>query len=76
MLDMRRRAEAEGETRIMGSGRRVGLVVMGRGRGTLDGVWWARGSLESGRCLMNVAADFRTCEKSYGELVLSYNHDG
>ncbi len=71
MLDMRRRDEAEGERRMIGSGRRDGFL----GRETRDelpaatdagiaGVedgWLGRGRLRPRK----TSADFRTCENCY-----------
>ena len=66
MLDMRNSAEAEGETRMIGSGRRAGLVS-----GTTRCWGWALGSPWEDFVLMNVCAILRTCEKSCGA---SVNH--
>ena len=66
MFDMRRREEAEGESRIIGSGRRAGFL----GRETRD-VGFDEGVgmvVELGRGRFrprNISADFRTCEKSF-----------
>lgn len=71
MFDMRRRDEAEGESRMIGSGRREGfferdtseeaLPAEGKGAGTED-CCTGRGRLRP----RNISADLRTCEKSCG----------
>ena len=61
MLDMRRREEADGERRMIGSGRRVGtLGFMARD--------WLLALLPAEACCflaVNVVASLRTCEKSF-----------
>lgn len=64
MFDMRKSAEADGETRMIGSGRRAGLVS-----GTTRCCGWALGSPWEDFVLMNVCAFLRTCEKSYSASV-------
>ena len=61
MFDMRRSEDADGESRIMGSGRRAGALGL-----------WDRGALAAlaaAVCAalraLNGAASFLTCEKSY-----------
>lgn len=59
MLDMRRRDEAEGERRMMGSGRLCGFWLSARA-GLLEMLFSASVVLLD----LNCAASFLTCEKS------------
>ena len=81
MLDMRRREEADGESRMIGSGRREGFlgretreeeddeeipaVAVDVGTAAVETGWFGRGRLRA----RNISADFRTLEKSCGERV-------
>ena len=70
MLDIRRREEADGESKMIGSGRRDGclgretkdeaLAVVDAGTGAVADGWLGRGRLRAKK----ISADFRTWEKS------------
>ena len=72
MLDMRRREEAEGESRIMGSGRREGFFGCEAMEGCVEGAVeegavgrWEEGGGARERA-RKISADLRMWEKSWG----------
>lgn len=73
MLDIRRREEAEGESRIMGSGRREGFLWCEAMEGWVEGAVeeGADGRVDEGggaarERARKISADLRMCEKSWG----------
>ena len=83
MLDMRSREEADGERRMIGSGRRVGFLgretrdddddeapaaVVDVGIAAVEAGWFGRGRLRAKK----ISADFRTLEKSCREKDLAF----
>lgn len=61
MFDMRRRDEAEGDSRIIGSGRRAGALGLWASVGLL---WMFAAAAWAALRALNGAASLRTCEKS------------
>ena len=73
MFDMRRSEEAEGESRIMGSGRREGFLWCEAMGAWVEGVVeeeGAEGRVKGGGAARErarkISADLRMCEKSLG----------
>lgn len=82
MLDIRRREEADGDSKMIGSGRRVGflgretrdeaLAVVDAGTGAVADAWLGRGRLRARK----ISADFRTWEKSCREKKINVSVHG
>ena len=75
MFDMRRRDEAEGESRMMGSGRRPDFLESREARVVVEPVEVAVVVVVVGaflRSLMKTSEYLRTCEKSCINILLSH----